>query len=757
MKHFSILLIFLSFTFLFRAYGQRIGEWGSTSQGLPIYQYQGGLPFQALDNEGNDSRLPEDPYFLLGNYRLGLFTHVSGIFQFITAQRVWARINFSEKQPNYGSNEAYVSLMREGISKQIDLVGVSSIASDPQRTKRFFGVGGARYEYDLGDGVSCTRIISVKPSEKINEGTPSFLISVTLNNKGKKPLEAEYAESMPVNYVSMNMQLDSPQQRAMHYPVQISTGPDGRSAVAHIEACANRFLILPSKYQRYMYDINPPSVFMHANGEKDIDTFVTKYEDNGLKSVFRLSLAPGESRTLQIVIGLFDEGKHNSVSHQVECFLQGADKAAYIGAFASLWKKHLPDLSHERDEVLRREMLWNAHAIEASAKYSEYYGETFIPQGSVYSYHFGDNIANRDHLQASLGACYYNPQLAKSCIRYVMKHSESDGEIKRGNSGFGYTPASIYKESDEQLYMFNAVSEYLRITGDYAFLDEEVQLYPAECGVKEKVLSLLQKHFIYLRDEVRTGPTGLVRLLNSDWADSFLHRYSPNKYEWSAESHLNTAMALAVFPKLTDCLYKSVREDVLVFAKAVEEYRIQLETAYMQDLGSRSFSARAYLTPELRFGTDNVCIEPQAYLLQIPTLSTERKQAIYSYVKQRISDSEKIGIRNRERPLWDPKGGEDCGIWYSLEYPFLLGVATFDKAEARKLLHKFSFNNFAKHYPQYWIGQWTAPDEINSTTYREGLYSFWISISNYRYGLQGYCSHPHTWPIYCYYKLNESF
>ena len=158
------------------------------------------------------------------------------------------------------------------------------------------------------------------------------------------------------------------------------------------------------------------------------------------------------------------------------------------------------------------------------AKYSEYYGETFIPQGSVYSYHFGDNIANRDHLQASLGACYYNPRLAKSCIRYVMKHSESDGEIKRGNSGFGYTPASIYKESDEQLYMFNAVSEYLRITGDYAFLDEE-DIFILQRKQKEKVLFLLQKYFIYLRDEIRTGPSGLVRLLNSDWADK-LHRYS---------------------------------------------------------------------------------------------------------------------------------------------------------------------------------------------------------------------------------------
>ncbi|MEO4794605.1 hypothetical protein [Bacteroides uniformis] len=752
MKRFYILLFFLSF-FLFSVNGQQIGKWHFTSQGLPMYQYQGKLPFQALDNYGNDSYLPEDPYFLLGNYRLGLFTHVSGIFQFITAQRVWARINFNEERPNYGSNTACVSLKRRGKSELTELVGLGSIASDPQRTQRFFGVGFARYEYDLGEGVSCTRIISVKPSENVNEGTPSFLISVNMHNGGTAPIEIEYAESMPVNYVSMNMQLDSPLQRAMCYPVQIGTGQDGRSAVAHMEVCTNRFLILPSKYQRYVYDINPPSVFMYASGDKNAS--VKKDGDNGLKSVFRLSLDPGESRTLQIVIGLFDEEKYSSASHQAECFLQDADKSDSVGAFAALWKKYLPDLSHEKDEVLRREMLWNAHMIEASAKYSEYYGETFIPQGSVYSYHFGDNIANRDHLQASLGACYYNPRLAKSCIRYVMKHSESDGEIKRGNSGFGYTPASIYKESDEQLYMFNAVSEYLRITGDYAFLDEEVYLYPAECKQKEKVLFLLQKHFVYLRDEVRTGPSGLVRLLNSDWADSFLHRYSPNKYEWSAESHLNTAMALAVFPKLIDCLRKSSREDVATFVKAVEEYRLQLETAYMKDLGSRSFSARAYLTPELRFGTDNVCIEPQAYLLQIPTLSTERKRTIYSYVKQRISDCEKIGIRNREQPLWDPKNGEDCGIWYSLEYPFLLGVATFDKVEARKLLHKFSFANFAKNYPQYWIGQWTAPDEINSTTYREGLYAFWISIPNYRYGFQGYCSHPHTWPIYCYYKLNE--
>lgn len=131
----------------------------------------------------------------------------------------------------------------------------------------------------------------------------------------------------------------------------------------------------------------------------------------------------------------------------------------------------------------------------------------------------------------------------------------------------------------------------------------------------------------------------------------------------------------------------------------------------MKDLGDRKFVARAYLNNKLRFGVDNVCIEPQGYLLQIPTLSKERKKEIYDYIKTKISAPEKIGIRTREKPLWGGKpNGEDGGIWYSLEYPLLLGVASFDKEEATALLMKFSFQNFAASYPDYWVGHWTAPD-----------------------------------------------
>jgi hypothetical protein len=128
---------------------------------------------------------------------------------------------------------------------------------------------------------------------------------------------------------------------------------------------------------------------------------------------------------------------------------------------------------------------------------------------------------------------------------------------------------------------------------------------------------------------------------------------------------------------------------------------------------------------------------------------------MYQYIKSKLLTTEKSGMRTREKPLWKGKPeGEDGGIWFSLEYPVLLGVATFDRAEARALLKRFSFDNRARSYPNYWVGQWTAPDDLNSSlSTREGLYAFWEP--DLRRAFQGYCSHPHTWPLFCYFKLRE--
>ncbi len=733
--------------------GQKFGSWGFTSKGLPVYNYTGAIPVTAFDKDGKDANQPEDPYFLLGNYRMTLITHASGIYQFLTAERAWARINAAE-QTNYGWNDA--SIFFKNSNKKVSLVGMKSIATDANATQKSFGVGFARYAYSLDNAITCTRIISVKPSQKINTGNPAFVVTVTLKNNGATTQSLTYTERMAVNFVLNSTQYTEVQKRPLLYPSIITVDKGKGMAVAAIAYKPNTFLVLPKKTERFMYDVDPPSVFMQAkNGGNKYNAVVKSMKDT-LATEVTTTIKPGESISFNIVFGLTTDKNFATIQKNVDDFFAGADATTMDGLFASQWKARLPDFSSEKNEVLRREMLWNAHFVEASAKYSAYYKETIIPQGTVYSYYFGDNISNRDHLQAALPACYTNPELAKSIIRYAIKHAEEDGEIKRGNSGFGYTPASIYKESDEQLYFFNTLAEYLLITKDYTFLNEEVAYYPAENGKRDAVITLLKKFFIYLRDEIGTGPNGLVKMLNSDWSDSFFHDYSPNRYSGSAESHLNSAMVLAILPKLMQALKDSKNPEATSLIMALEEYRASIETVFMKDLGDRKFAARAYLNKQLRFGVDVVCIEPQGYLLQIPTLSNDRKKEIYAYVKSKLLTPEKIGIRTREKPLW--KGnpdGEDGGIWFSLEYPLLLGVASFDKEEARALLMKFSFQNFAATYPDYWVGQWTAADEVNSTLYREGLYAFWVPSQDRKHAFQGWCSHPHTWPLFCYYKLKE--
>ena len=736
----------------------QIGEWSFSSKELPVYEYKAALPFTAVDKDGKDALQPEDPYFLIGNYRMTLFTHASGIYQLLTAERAWARLNASAERPNYGWNEASLAIKNNKAVSKVILTGVKSIAAKQSLVKKEFGVGFARYSYTLPNNLQCTRIISTKPSPQINTGNPAFVVTVVLKNKGTTAQNLSYSERMLVNYVLNSTQYTEEQNRPLAHEVAVSVNEQNEIGIADISATANKFLVLPKKEERFVYDIAPPSVFMYAKSSVGKFSSQIRSQKDTLAAQMDFSIKPGETKSFNIVIGIADGKTFNDIQKQTDDLFTGADLTnSAEGLFAAQWKKRLPDFSNESNVVLKREMLWNAHMIEASAKYSAYYKETFIPQGSVYSYFYGDNISNRDHLQAALAACYTNPELAKSAIKYVIKHSEQDGEIKRGNySGFGYTPPSIYKESDPQLYFFNTISEYLRITKDYGFLNEAVAYYPAEEGKTDPVITMLKKYFVYLRDEVGTGPNGLVKILNSDWSDSFFHEYSPNKYAGSAESHLNTAMVLAIFPPFIDVLKESKNSEATPLIAALEEYQAAIDKAFMKDLGDRKFAPRAYLNRKLKFGTDVVCIEPQGYVLQIPALPAERKKEMYDYIKSKIITPEKIGARTREKPLWGGHpGGEDGGIWFSLEYPLLLGVATFGKEEARTLLLKFSFDNYAKQYPNYWVGQWTAADEVNSTLYREGLYEYWVGVPNLKEAFQGYCSHPHTWPLYCYYKLKE--
>jgi cellobiose phosphorylase len=719
-----------------------IGNWLQDADGFPLYHYKGGQPSPALDKTGHDARLSDDPCFILGNQRMTLIAHASGLYQFITGERGWARLNHGGKNQGWNQSLLEVTQSDEGTT--------SHVLTGKPATRQVFGVGYAKYEYDCYGGLSVERLISAQPSTTLHQGNPSFLIAVTLKNESAAALFVRYREEMLACYLMMNDQVTTDYR--VEYVNHPSVNPALGIAKADISCHPAKLLIMPkTSVENFTHDIAPPSLFMNLRATTGAETHVETRGDI-LCAEAQTTLGPGESITLQFIIGAAFEKGDEAILAQIEDMLNHAQGGA--GAFSHLWKDVLPNLANEPDEVLRREMLWNAHTLEAMATYSQYFDETYIPQGSVYAYHLGQNASNRDHLQHAMSLIFTNTPLAKSCIRYAMKHSHADGEIERQNIGFGYCDPGIYMESDPQLYMFMAVGEYLRVTADHGFLEEEIHFYPMEAGKTTTVINLLTRHFIYLRDVVGRGKHGLIRMLNSDWSDSFFHPYSPNIYSHSAESHMNSTMALAVLPRLSRTLRAADRPLANDLADALCDYHDELQVAVMNDMEGRTFAARCYLgcEPKLRFGIETLCLEAQPFLLLMETFPVERKRQLLHEIKSRVLDMEKSGARTREVPLWRPDGdGEDGGIWFSHQGPLIAGIATFDIEEARKLMRKLTFLDHAENYPDYWVGHWTMADSQNSTlSRREGLYHAWVDDA-----FQPFCAHHHAWMLYCYFLLNE--
>ncbi len=726
----------------------KIGNWGTDKNGLPNYNYTGGYPVSSTDRIGRDAQLPDDPCFILGNYRLNVFAHASGIYELISGERGWARLNANGLKRGWNQTEITVG------EKSYRLV---DNPSDDYVKSEVFGAGYARYSYTLPEGISVTRVLSTAPSCEINTGLPIMLMSFVLHNSSDSPLEVSVCEQIKADYRLMSAPRDviDNVRRTIYYTSEMNSDSKQNLALAKIiyneeklvATCQNRDEAFP-------YDCFPPTLFLNVRGEGEVFAEQSELGDI-LYARAGVTLHPNETKVLSFNVGYVFSDDINEITKLIDkAYSLANEDECSEGAFAKLWAEKLPNFD-ESDEVMRREMLWNAYVLEVMATYNEYFGETYIPQGSVYAYHLGQNASVRDHAQHLMPLIYENPQLAKSCIRFILKHSAPTGEIYRQSVGYGFCDFTGYRESDPQLYLFMAVGEYLRVTGDYSLLDETAAHYPVEGKISDTVFGMLVKCFVYLRDDIGRGRNGLIRMLRSDWSDSFFRTPGINH---RAESHMNTAMALCVLPTLADALegYSPKNErDAKTLPRLINEmraYRKELYDAFMADMEGKKFSPRCYLgdKDEERFGIDNMCVEPQIFVLQMKDFPIERKRELWSEVQSRILGMEKIGARTREVPLHDKEGkGEDGGTWFSHQGPMIVGASSVDREGALKLMRQLTFNNYAEHYPDYWVGHWTFADSLESTlSNREGLYHFWTPNA-----FQPFCAHAHAWMLYCYYRV----
>ena len=753
----------------------KIGFWLEDEAGLPCFNYVGNLPFKCKTPSGLDVKIPEDPYFLLGNYRLTLFSHVSGEYELITGQRDWGRLNQGD-DPNSGLNSSSIDVLNSNHETitGYQLTGMNSVATDASKCKRIFGTGFAKYQYSL-DKISCSRVISVNPSSTPYNGLSAFLLTVKIKNNSSKTINLVYNESVTANYETMQQHGLETKDKKVKYVNTVSYDPNLNILKADIIGSSDDPLQFPTKESNSLYDGYPPSLFFKALSK----TTVLKEIDEGTRNKFTsqttLSLLPNEEKKLEFIVGYAFENSFSDIDkicqgmQEINPFLVNKvskDKFISEAAFTNDWFKILPKLVNETDKTLKQEMIWHAYTLEAMATYNDFYKEVIIPQGTLYDYDWGIRASARDNFQHALPLIYSNPALAKSVLKYMMKRIAPNGEVKLEEGGYGFSSSRCYFTSDQQLYFFLLISEYLRITKDYDFLLETSEYYPAHNMPKVTGIDVIEKTFTYLRDEVGVGSHGLIKLLNSDWSDAvyYIKNVQYNRVLFLGESHMNSAMAISIMANLIPILenvktlpeFSTSEKQLNNLSKSMTMFRTGVLNAFMKDLGDRTFPRRMYFNRKA-YGEENMFLEPQGFTLQIPELAVERKRTLYEEMKKRVYKGEKLGARQQQTPEFDDPAfdygsREDGGFWYALNGPVICGVAEFDKPEALKLLKMMSFDNFAKCYPNYWSSYWSASDNIESCLIpTEGL----ADQTTFHWTFPVFCAHPHAWLLYCYYKIKE--
>jgi hypothetical protein len=720
-----------------------LGEWLDDDHDLPFYRYTGPLRFPGSPNENGTKMLPDDPIFLLGNYRLTLFTHASGRYQILTGERAWGRMNQGDARYS-GANQATV----ESAGKTINLIGMNEPAAE-SAAKRF-GVGFAQYDYDISPALRVTRLLSVAPSTTPNDGSSAFLVQVRLHNTGSEAAQLRYTESTRARY----QQIFSPwaeEKNDITWPAETPQTSSGKTVVVSFKPHPKRKLAFPPEGQPYLLEQFPPAVFVHSNDD-EVKTFTDKDGKDNYTVGVRWSgtLRPSEEREISFVTGYTRDFSQPAIDAlALKLRPQTSHPHAVGSAFGAAWRRAIPPFAKETNTVLRREMQWNVAVLEAMATWREYYNETVVPQGTVYDYTWGNMASSRDLAQHALPLCHTNPAVARSVLRFLMKRIVPDGELKLNDEGFGWSPSGAQQTSDQQLFFFLLLAEYLRVTGDVSVLRDQIEYYPRDSSGRDTGLAHVRQAFLFLRDRIGVGSHGIVRRWNSDWNDMFFFWPTSMPYNRmfeEGESHMNSAMAIVILGDLANVLDAS-NESAADLTAAMREYRTQLLTSWMKDLGDRPFPRRAWTSYASALGENEMWLEPQGFALLIPEFNLDKRRRLFEELQRRLLTGESMGPRQIESPVQQPgtPGGsrENGGFWYALNGPLILGIATFDPKAAEVLLRRMTFDNFAKSFPNYWTGRWSASDSLDSSLLKtNGLSENMV-----------YCAHAHAWPLYCWLRL----
>jgi cellobiose phosphorylase len=236
-----------------------------------------------------------------------------------------------------------------------------------------------------------------------------------------------------------------------------------------------------------------------------------------------VTLAPGETRTLEFVLGYVENSEdekwesHGVINKQravelIDRFSTADQVEAAMIELRDYWSDMLSSyaVASPDDKLNRMVNIWNPYQcmVTFNMSRSASYFETGIGRGMGF----------RDSNQDLLGFVHLVPDRARERILDIASTQFSDGSAyhqyqpltKQGNHDIG----SGF--NDDPLWLISGVAAYIKETGDWEILDEQVPFDNDESN-RASLLEHCKRSFHHVLNNL--GPHGLPLIGRADWND----------------------------------------------------------------------------------------------------------------------------------------------------------------------------------------------------------------------------------------------
>ncbi|MDX2187103.1 MAG: hypothetical protein SFV32_09225 [Opitutaceae bacterium] len=719
-----------------------MGSFGSDGWDVPFFDYQGPRVFSPPQRAGTVAKMPADPVFLLGNHHCKAFVGISGRTELLAGARGWQRV----EQATLASTTLFV----DGAEHRLD---------GAEATARRFSPGGAFFSW-AGKGVAVERRVCVAPSVEVGEGVAAVFARTDLSNPGRHSVPVRLVQRWGLRLEPLGVDLGRPEEGGLAYlPAAVTDA--AACSVAFTPTSSDKLVLAVGPQERARFDAHPLSwtgALLDGSGtwtfeKKDETTLVATLTSEYV-------LAPGQRATTCVCTGFYFASAGETQAGWLAAARQAEQGLAWSEPFpaAKAWSALLPALSSEADAELRRELRWHAATLDALAIRSAFTQETVIPQGMAYDFSGGMRAAPRDHLQHLVAVTEHRPALARSALRHTLSQVMPSGEMAYTETGCGFISNLLWKPSDSQLYLFWALAIYLRNTHDHRLLADRVKETAPQTAETPLVITVLERAFAYLRDEVGVGPHGLVRLLNSDWNDQLIRYSALGESYWTSESVANTALVVLMWQELepqfqaAERLPADVGSRVARLRESMALWARKQSEALQQQTAGRTTLRRAYLKGSKVNLDEYLFLEPHGFAFQVNALPDTWRRAALAAVYEKLVRDEPSLARHMDRATpntgqFYPGTVEDGGCWYALHGPLALGAAKVDAELGRELFERMLLRRTSKHAPDHFVGWWSSLDAIDSTL------SPWTGLPTQAWEAWAfplYCAHVHAWPLFVY-------